>query len=215
MPEKIQLADGSEREVPTVEEIKSLQENAQKVEQERTAREAAEKKVKELEENADPNWKEARRGLELKEKLMEQLKAQGKTIDEHGTITDLSPKGPSVEDMTKLAARAARDEVLNAHKESLLNRYSKEEREAVEFYFKKFSTGEDLSLEKIDKFIADADSLVRPKQAPSDPRYSMNGAPPRMQPKTTPSDDALKFARAFGNNPDDLSKVDEPIIKFN
>ena len=212
--EKIRLEDGTEREVLTAEELQILQEEAKKVEDEKKAREAAEAKVKELEEAANPNWPDIRKQLDAKKTMEEQLKAQGKTFDASGKIIDLSIAPPSMDDVARTASEAARKELLNAHKEQQMLRYSAEERKAIEFYFDKFSTGEKLDIAKIDRFITDAEALVKPKH-PIDNRFSVSGQAPRVADGGQLSADALEFARIFGNTPNDLQNADNPVIKLN
>lgn len=214
MPKKVILEDGMEIEVPSDEELKTLHEKAQKVEEAEKAKTAAEAKIKELEEGVNPNWPDIRKQLADKKALEEQLKAQGKKIDADGKIVDENPPAISVEDIAKTAGAAARKEIMNSHKEILLRQFSADERKAIEFYFEKFSAGEELTIEKIDKFIADAEVLVRPTQK-IDPKLNLSGGVPHTQNLNQPSADALEFAKLLGNSPEDLAHADDPLIKIN
>lgn len=194
MPEKIILQDGTEREVPTAEELAALQQASTKVVELETSLKTKDEehanKVKELDEMINPNWKAAREKIER----LEKLEAQGKTLDGEGKVVDKSPQINPDELVTKAVEAgksAAMTALLDERKKTLLGKYDKDTKTVVEHYFNKLITGEQLNLDNMEKFMKEAEGLANPQALPNNLPPAPNGAPPRFQ-----SADGKSFAES-------------------
>lgn len=163
MPEKIILEDGSEREVPTEEELESLRKNSEEAERLKKDLEDLEKTKQELEESQDPNYKKMRETLKAKEKTIEQLKELGKKMEEDGTISDLEQSIDPNEIIKKAAEeskKAVFSSLITEKKEKLLKDFDEDQKNVIEKYFNKLTTGEELTLETIDNYFEKAKILA-------------------------------------------------------
>ena len=177
MPKTVTLEDGTTMEVPTQEELdasKKAIEDAKALQEQITALKAE----KEAADN-DPvnkNWREIR---EKTKKLEDALKASGKEIGADGNIIE-KPTTLTKEEIERTSIQAATGVILNQHKNSLFGKYGNNEdkKKVVEHYFNKLSSGEELDIEKVNKFFSEAERLANPgTQINSD--VTFNGAPPR------------------------------------
>lgn len=159
MPKEITLEDGTTMEVPTEEELQALQNKA------KTAEELQAEIEKIKNDPQDKNWAQLRAKTANLEKA---LKEQGKEIDDDGNIVE--SKAPQfnedefIQKATTAAEQAAKAQLLNDYKQRQLNQLPADERDVVDSYFTKLSSGEDLDYGKIDKFMTDALRLARPDQ---------------------------------------------------
>lgn len=201
--EKIILEDGTEREVPTQEELEAFQAASTKATELEASLATKEKeweeKQKQLEESIDPNWKAAREKMDRLEKL-EKL---GKTINENGEISELNPKIDPNE-IIKKATEESKKEVLNSFlsekKNKLLSTIPEEKRGDVELYFDKLTNGEVVNLENIESFFASATSLVFPQQANEIKDINPNGRIPSFQ---------KPESKGFGDTPEGQNVANE------
>lgn len=148
MPEKIKLEDGSEREVPTEEELKELNEikashesSKEQVEAFSKLREtlgieegqSVEDKIKELKDSANPNWQKFRSNFNAMKKT---LKDKGVEVDEDTGEIRSNEKGLSEERIVELLNKTI-DDKLNSFsskttKEQALSKFSEEDRSKIE-----------------------------------------------------------------------------------
>lgn len=127
MPETIKLADGTEREVPTADEISALNEKAGKVD--------------ELEKQVKPDWRKAREKMEKQEKL---LKEKGVNIDENGDPITPPPTGEKIrEEAASVYEEKEAEKVEGARKLMLDNLAGSDEnkKKVIEEKFKLVSGG--------------------------------------------------------------------------
>lgn len=143
MPQKLFDKDGNEVETLTPEEVKALQEAAAAVEQ-------LKKDIKELEEGANPNWREMRK----KEKDLEAAVADWKAKAEAAGHKS-EPTGVSKEDAERIADERAENALLRDHRNTVLSRFG-DKREVVEKAFEKLAAGEKLDRAKIEEIATQA-----------------------------------------------------------
>ncbi len=217
MPEKITLQDGSEREVPTDEELKNLQAghdaNASKkpiVEEYTKMKEALDLKegqtvddrLKEMKESESPNWKAMRESNNsLKAKLIE----LGQTVDDEGKVTE------KVEGLTQEDVQTTVDNsLLSQKKEALLQNYTAEQRKTIEPVLDKFmSVGgtleENFNLAVSRSFPDEKIDTVKQVF-----HNSEGNAPIRKDNNdTSMSDDVKDLGKKMGLTDDELNKVNK------
>lgn len=223
MPEKIVLQDGTEREVPTAEELKSLNEQAEKskvvdnIRKELGLADDADltSAIKEAKESSNPNWAEARKKMKV---LQDAAKAKGVEIDDSGNIIE-KQAGVKSEDIDRIVTEKTTESLFNAEKERALSKYNSEDKKVVEHYFNKLMTGEEKTVGNILKFTKEAESLSFPGRAvdPVKSAFNSNGGAPRYGVQAgQPSASAVEMGRMFGNSEEDLKKrgdVSDLILK--
>lgn len=196
MPETVTLEDGSQREVLTADEQKALQASAQEAATLKTTVETLTKEKAALE--ADPtnrNWKQIR---EVNDKLKEALKAQGKTVGEDGTITEV-PKTLTPEEIEQRTRKVVQEENIISQKKTALSKFPEEKRKVVEHYLNKLTAGEELNSDNIEKFISEAAILADPQAAVRKPVYSGGGQPPLLKPQDGNSFAETDAGKAIAN----------------
>lgn len=151
MPQTVFLEDGTEIEVPTQEEFDAQLE--QKVGETKVE---YENRIKELESEINPNWREARQTIK---NLREAVAKKGGKVDENGQLTD-ERQQIDLNVIEERAREAARKELISSEIQNRLNQYSENDRDVVKGYFEKLSAGENLNLGNIDKFIEDAEKIA-------------------------------------------------------
>lgn len=190
MPEKIILEDGSEREIPTAEEIAALQEKATAFESLSSEKTKLENQLKELEEGVNPNWREVRAKQKQLETVISNLKSQGKIVEEDGTIKDhQAPVAP--EDVRGIAAEEAAKITVQNHVDSKLNKYDSETRALVNKYYKKLINGEKVDMSNVDEFLTSAEKAagISSSVDPLSRFQSASGSGPR---ESSPKKEAVK-----------------------
>lgn len=137
MPQKILLEDGSEREIPTEDEYKTLTEEAAKYKETSTLLGELQKTVgvkegenvidviKELAE--DPNNRNWRATRETIKSLKMALKEKGVDMDDSGNIIT-QPVGIKPEDVNKIV----QSELVKAKREEALSQFTTQERQQIE-----------------------------------------------------------------------------------
>lgn len=140
MPEKIKLADGSEREVLTADEQKALQEKANKADE-------LGNKIKEVEEE-DKNWPQVREHVKFSKNVKKNLEAQGFEFDKDGNIKKKEGAAPPPVNTDEIVAKAreagvqgAEETLFSENKEKLLGGLHKDTRSAVEYFYKEMTEG--------------------------------------------------------------------------
>lgn len=179
MPEKVVLADGTEREFHTPEEVKAL-----------------ETKVAELEARPiNPNWQEARPKVDAYNAMIPQLQAKGFKVDEKGTITfpETPPAPPTMtpEQIQEAIDKGTDRKLFDVHMNSKIASLTTEQQAAVKATYAKLIAGEVIaSTADVDKFVGKAIRIEvpQPQIPPADPRYSRaTGLPPLPHTPTTPA----------------------------
>lgn len=171
--EKIILADGTEREVPTAEELAMLNKLQEEHQTLKTKMEVFEN------DPVQKNWNNLR---QTNDKLKEALKAQGKEVKEDGTIVEAQKTFDPQELLNKaseVATARANEIATENYKRTLLSKYSDDEKKVIDHYYNKLMTGEQVTVENIDKFIGEASRLANPDQNNSSVQ-SFGGQPPRF-----------------------------------
>jgi hypothetical protein len=177
MTKKIKLEDGTELEIPSEEELKALEEKANKAQELEAKVTEAEAKVKEYEDNpTEKNWRLFRESAKKKEAL---LKEKGIEIKDDGTIVEMNKHEPmSGEEIDKRARAAALEVAIENRKLEKLSRFKDEDKKVVEYYYNKLASGEEMNLEKVDKIIQEASIHLAPPSKHTEP--VINGMPPRF-----------------------------------
>ena len=214
MPEKIVLEDGTEREVPTAEELKSLQETADKSKQELETLQkelgiqegvSITDSIKELKESANPNWPAAR---EKMKKLQTLAKEKGIDFDDNGNVVEKNTYNPA--DIDKKIADQTNATIFSAKKEEVLSKYNTEERKVVEHYLNKLMTGEEQTVGNVLRFQQEAEKLAFPdrKVDPVKQAFNTSGGAPRYgQQAGQVSAGAVEMGRVFGNTEEKLKQA--------
>jgi len=203
MPRTLTDEDGNEVEVTTEEEQKALEDKAGKVEDlEKSAEElkgftdslelkegqSVADKIQEMKDDGNPDWKNMRAKNASLEKA---LKDSGKDIDDEGNIIEKEDK-LSTEDLEKkITEGATKVNINNQIDTELLKFKDEDQRKVVKHYFDKLASGEDMTAEKVDKFMKEASQLAIP-EGETNPLHTIvnvSGTAPR-----SPSGDKTNFA---------------------
>lgn len=213
--EKIKLADGTEKEVLTLEEIAALNETKKKAEELAVAFASLETEKKKLEENQDPNWKEVRKQLEQKKILEAELAKHGKKLNEDGTISSAGGnenKSITMEEMIRQAQMAGMGVVLNTHLETKLGSLDEATRNVVKAKYAKLTTGETVAtINDMNKFLEESLRAVGVKvEPPTGTRGMPHYAPPNFgQGEGKVTEKAKEIASVFGTPVERLEKSNE------
>lgn len=210
MPEKIVLEDGTEREIPTEEELKALNEKVATSEQSLTElqkelglQEGASivDSIKELKESANPNWPAAR---EKMKKLQQVAKDKGINVDDSGNIVENNTIRP--EDLDAKIQQKSTEISFNNKKEEVLSKYKEEDKKVVEHYLNKLMTGEEPSISNLIKFQKEAERLAFPNEIdPMKQVFNTTGGAPRTgAPAGQPSAGAVEMGKLFGHTEEKL-----------
>lgn len=131
--------------------------------------------LRDLQLSANPNWRAARQAMD---RMKEALRGKGLEVDDEGNIK--SPQQQiSPEDIENRARNAARNEIVNQHKEALLGKYDPETRKVVEDYYGKLIAGQELTIGNVEKVMRDAEKLARPESVSTG--FDIRGGAPRIQ----------------------------------
>lgn len=161
---------------------------------------AKEEEMAKLQEEVNPNWKEARRTMD---NLKEAVRKTGAVLNDDGTIKE-DQVIISKDEITKQAQDSAKEFILKQKIEDELAKVPEDKREVVRAYFNKLSTGEDLSTENISKFIQEAKIVSGGGQINNDKEVFFNrGGGSFEAPKTSDntfdkSEEGQALASQFG-----------------
>lgn len=145
MPREIELEDGSKQTVYTEEELSGYKQGAEKNKERKEAiskleeelgvaeGQALEDRIKELKENANPNFGKYRRKLNALEKF---AKEKGANFDDEGNITS-GNQPVSAERIQEMIAEGTKKALSTTAREQQLARYKEEDRKVVEHYLDK------------------------------------------------------------------------------
>lgn len=180
MPETITLADGTEREVPTAEEVAALQTKAQSAESIQAELAKKEEELKVLSEGVSPNWREIRQKLDDAEKLKKTLQDSGKALNPDGQIVD-QPKSVTTDDIAAIASRVTQKTLVQEHVNSKLKNLDQSTRAQVESFYNALTNGKELTSETANNFLEAslrAAGVEQPKAPSSFSNNSLNGGEP-------------------------------------
>lgn len=226
MPEKIELADGTEREVPTTEELTALEADSKKLKEIQPELEKLNlvkvevglqegqdliQTVKDMHGSINPNWPKFRKTLD-NYKLA--LKNKGIETDEDGNVIDKTQIKP--EDVTSHATLAATEAVFNMEKEKMLSQYDKTTRPLVERYFDKLSAGEEKSISNLFKFMQESENIVIKDSAQINPlkkvfSYSGGRNPAPADNNGQVPESAKEMGKVFNHKDEDFDKLSKPL----
>jgi len=168
----IDLADGTQKEVPSDEELQTLQQKAASVD----------KTLEEL--NALKSDPQARNFAQLRakaERLEAAVKAQGKTVDAEGNVIDIPQtvnRDEILAEAQKHAEASSRQVLIDDYKHRKFNSLPADNREVVQRYFDKLIQGEEPSYDVIDKVFDEAVRFTMPAQ-PQRTSFAHDGGIPR------------------------------------
>jgi len=195
MPEKITKDDGTEIEVLTSEEQTALQEKATLADTLQATVDTLTAEKTKLEE-ANPevkNWKKLR---EVNDNLKAAMTAQGKIVSEDGVVSE-APKTLTAEEVAAQATSAANNVLLTDRRRQAFAELTEEEKPVAELYYKKLTTGEEVTSENVEKLIADAKRMAVP---PVDKvGTSIAGAPPILKDPNKQSFDETEKGQDIAN----------------
>jgi hypothetical protein len=161
-PQKFKDESGAEVEAYTQAELDA-------------AKAESEAKVKALEEEINPNWREARHKMSEQERLL---------AEKDRKLAELGHKEPvmglSAEDAAKIAVEKADEVYLGRYRERILSRFG-DKKDAIKAYFDKLAAGEKLDEAKIDQYVNDAARAVGVRSEPDRDvmaQYGRGGASP-------------------------------------
>lgn len=204
MPESIILEDGSERSVPTAEELSTLQEAATK-----KAELEAElvKQREELEKiQKDPVQANFRKTREIIDRLSGKIKELGHDVDADGNIIQKKADVDRDEILSEAEKRTKRVLVDNAVAD-YLSKFDKDTQEVIKVKFQKLSSGEEVGLDNVRSYLDEATRIAVPERSQINPAYYTNGAPPSWKKEdTVVTEGQREMARALGIDPKELEK---------
>lgn len=153
--------DGNEIEVPDEKELEGLKLAAKKNKERKKALKELEEKIKDYEaDDGKRNFRALRKKADALEKALKKL---GKTVDDKGEIVDIKGK-IDPDKLLEEAKKAARSELIQNKIDTALSKIQDEDqRKVVKHYFEKLSAGEELDLEKVDKYLGQAAKLATPE----------------------------------------------------
>lgn len=172
MPKTYFDEDGAEHELPTQEELKELQEKAEKaggldkfIKLEADLRKALDvdektdltKAVKEAKEAANPNWPKTRAKLERMETFIKGNFKEAKIKDDGEVELEEKIDLKTVEERAK---KAAIETILGNEINKHLQKYPENERQVVKKYFEKLTNGEELNSDNIETFVLQSASAA-------------------------------------------------------
>lgn len=187
MPRKLYDDDGKEIEVLTDEEVKDLKTKAEAggkaeeytklVNDVRSALGVGKdanvlEAIKEAKDSSNPNWKLARGKIDRLTTFIKS-KIQGAEIDDEGNVK-ATEATMTPEQIRSEVASATKKEMLGAYINQKLSKMPDDKRTVVQKYYQKLTTGEEVTLENVDKFIGEAINIVIPKGSAFFPQFGGN-----------------------------------------
>lgn len=158
MPRKITDESGTEVEVFDVSEVEALKAEA-------------EKKQKDLEQELNPNWREARQKMkEMEEKLAKAgIKEPAPAVDK--------------EEVARIASEQAEKKYMERYRDRVLDQFG-EKKDVVKKVFDKLASGEQLTEDAIDRITKEAARAAGVSMEPDktlQSRYAVGGGRPSFE----------------------------------
>ena len=212
MTEKVILEDGSEKEIPTDKELKDLQAGHDANKDKRSVVQEFKKvredlgvkdgenlsdKIKQMQEEQNPNWQKARQKISLMEKALEEKGIKVKDDGAIATGTEFSK-----EEITKTTQNLIDEGFAREKKNEALSQFNSEERKSVEPLLDKMMLLGGTLQENVEIVSA---KLFPDREVDSvkNAFNSANGNPPKQ---TASGDIDPEFASKFGVTEEDINK---------
>lgn len=151
--EKVFDADGNEIEALGSEEVEKLESRAIQADE---LEEKVAELQKQLDEEGNPNWREARAKMSA---LQNFIKEKGFEIDKEGNIKDAEEK-IDPDKIKEEVRNELKAESFKEAKDELLDEFSSDTKPLIEKYVNKLLQGEEQNLKNLRKAIAEAERLV-------------------------------------------------------
>lgn len=182
MPQKVTLADGSEKEVYMPEEVEAMKATAAKAEADlKSGLEKAQKDLADAATKQNPNWAEARPKVDAYNAMLPQLQEKGFKVDDKGNITFPEVK-PSMtpEEVSALVDKRSDEKFFGRYIDTKLGKYTDEQKDQIKGIYGKLTTGETLaSTDDVDRHLNQAIQAIVPQAPSADPRFMRaQGLPP-------------------------------------
>lgn len=189
--------DNNPIEVPDDDELKVLREKAAKADE-------LEPEVEKLKNDPEKiNWR----------KVREKLKEKGKDINDEGEVIEANQL-LTREDINKITEESVRGQLFETEKNKIRLSIPEKDREVFDYYFNKFMSGEDKTIDNLYKFSGEAKNNVYPPSSSNrlDRAISSGlGNYPRGGDNSN-NDTAREIARELGHSEKDLSDNSNPVI---
>jgi hypothetical protein len=151
--EKVFDADGNEIEALGSEEVEKLESRARQADE---LEEKVAELQKQLDEEGNPNWREARAKMSA---LQNFIKEKGFEVDKDGNIKDAEEK-IDPDKIKEEVRNELKAESFKEAKDELLDEFSSDTKPLIEKYVNKLLQGEEQNLKNLRKAIAEAERLV-------------------------------------------------------
>lgn len=151
--EKVFDADGNEIEALGSEEVEKLESRARQADE---LEEKVAELQKQLDEEGNPNWREARAKMSA---LQNFIKEKGFEVDKEGNIKDAEEK-IDPDKIKEEVRNELKAESFKEAKDELLDEFSSDTKPLIEKYVNKLLQGEEQNLKNLRKAIAEAERLV-------------------------------------------------------
>lgn len=212
MPRTVKDAEGNDIEVPTQEEIDAL--NAKASSADTLAQEKANLE-KQLQEEANPDFRSMRQGAKKREKLEAEAKKLGYEVMEDGSLVKPNDKPINSDDVASTSEKAARKVLVEDFVENEISGIPENHRQEVQDLYETMIKDKGaLSKAEAAKYLNYAKNAVDPNMAVSRSRQSMS-APVGGEPifdsgaNGGVSEGAKDMARSFGLDAKKLEKGDD------
>jgi len=208
MPQTLFNEDGTSVEMPTQEEISQQFEKQIRTEYQIPENQTFGDFVKELQESSNPNWKEVREKIKRYEKTIDELKLQGKEINNEGKIVDkLNLSAEEIDKKIKLGVNEGTFSVEKGRLFSTLDDGDEGKKKAVDIYLTKLLSGEEKNIDNLYKYFEEAVRIVYPESTANPLKKSMNvqGKPPLQADKGEKlTEDQKDLGKKLGLSDEDL-----------
>lgn len=151
--EKVFDADGNEIEALGSEEVEKLESRARQADE---LEEKVAELQKQLDEEGNPNWREARAKMSA---LQNFIKEKGFEVDKEGNIKDAEEK-IDPDKIKEEVRNELKAESFKEAKDELLDEFSSDTKPLIEKYVNKLLQGEEQNLKNLRKAITEAERLV-------------------------------------------------------
>lgn len=190
-----------------LEQLRPLKDTLVQAQKEFQAKEESlNKKITELEQQVNPNWKQAREQIEMLKKIAIE---KGVELDANGN--PIQKQEIDINKIKEEAEKTTKATLLNARLDELLDGYDSQEAQVIRSTYRKLTNGEEVTMQNIRNFV---DQSVRAAGygLNSKPRIpNITGAGPRFEekPDSELSEDQVKEFQRLMNNPHIKTKIDK------
>ena len=180
MPREIEI-DGKKETVYSEDEVKGYKLGSDKNKERKASIEDMQKEIDDLKaDDGNRNWSKIRKKTDALEKA---LADDGKELDDDFKIVDKGAPRLTSDDVQKTAEKASKDIIIKDRIDDALETITDEkQRGVVNHYFKKLSSGEEMSKVKVDELMGQAQKLAGVESESNSLSDTINqggGQPPR------------------------------------